>query len=25
MDEHLRGQSVQVWLEGDALKTAPLD
>ena len=24
MDEHLRGQPVQVWLEGDVLKTAPL-
>jgi len=24
MDEHLRGQAVQVWLEGDVLKTAPL-
>ena len=24
LDEHLRGQAVQVWLEGDVLKTAPL-
>jgi septum site-determining protein MinC len=24
MDEHLRGQPVQVWLEGDVLKTAPM-
>jgi septum site-determining protein MinC len=24
MDERLRGQAVQVWLEGDVLKTAPL-
>jgi len=24
LDEHLRGQAVQVWLESDVLKTAPL-
>jgi len=24
LDEHLRGQAVQVWLEGDILKAAPL-
>jgi septum site-determining protein MinC len=24
IDEHLRGQPVQVWLEGEVLKTAPL-
>jgi len=25
MDEHLRGQPVQVWLEGDIMRTAPLN
>jgi septum site-determining protein MinC len=25
MDQHLRGQPVQVWLEGDVMRTAPLD